>query len=141
MAGLRPSSDAPVPPPKDNQHSTLEVDLNRWLENDGKSAPIVGHDPRDEKAVSHNDEKITSYSDVGKQAVVINVPEVKSESSRIAKEPKAFGLHRKKFLILWPLILVLIIAGTVGGGVGGSMNARKKEKIATIPTSTPAPIS
>ena len=149
MTGLRQPSDAPVPPPKDNQHSTLEVDLNRWLERDGKSAPIVGHDPRDEKAVSHNDEKITSYSngkitnyrDVGKQAVVINVPEVKSESSPLAKERKTFGLHRKKFLILWPLILVLIIAGAVGGGVGGTVDARKKEKIATVPTSNPAPVS
>jgi hypothetical protein len=67
MADSGPSATAPVPAPENTQYSTLEVDHNRLLENDGKAAPIVGPDPKDEK--------IISYNDVGKQAVVIDVYE------------------------------------------------------------------
>lgn len=84
MAGSRPSSKILVPAPEDPQYSTLEVDTNRLLENDGKSALIVGQDPKNEKILNDNDvgkaalivgqdpkdEKIMSYNDVGKQAVV-----------------------------------------------------------------------
>lgn len=144
----RQPSDAPVPPPKDNKQSTLEVDVNRWLEYDGNSAPTVGLDPRHEKTVVHNDEKmtaysngkITSYSDLGKQTVAVSVSEVLTDPSslQLAGERKIFGLRRKRFLTLCFLILVLIIAGSVGGSVGANMDTHKKAQIPTIPSSTPA---
>lgn len=119
-----------VPAPEDTQHSTLEVDHNRWLERDGKAAPIVGQDP--------NDEKIISYSDVGKQAVVSDVYNASSKSSPPTEERKIFGLRRKTFFILLPVVLVLIIAVAVGGGVGGTISARNREQTATIPTDIPS---
>lgn len=131
MAGSRPSSTAPVPTPEDAQHSTLEVDHNRLLENDGKAAPIVRQDPKDEK--------IISYNDVGKQAVVVDVYNTQSESSRSTEERKIFGLRRKTFFILLPVVLVLIIAGAVGGGVGGTIAARNREQTAAGPTDIPSP--
>lgn len=131
MAGSRPLSTAQVPAPEDTQYSTLEVDHNRLLENDGKAAPIVGQDPKDEK--------IISYSDVGKQAVVVDVHDVPSESSRPIEERKIFGLRRKTFFILLPVVLVLIIAGAVGGGVGGTIAARNRKPTATIPTDISSP--
>ena len=131
MAGSRPS-----PAPDDIQHSSLEVDHNCWVENDGKAAPMVGQDPKDEK--------IISYNDVGKQAVVVDVCNAQPESSRPTKEPpstekrKIFGLRRKKSLILLPVLLVLIIAGAVGGGVGGTVTARNRGQTATVPTNVPS---
>ena len=94
MAGSRPLSTALVPAPGDIQYSTLEVDHNRWLENDGKAALIVGQDPKDKK--------IISYNDVGKQAVVADVYDAQSESSRPAEDRKIFGHRRKSSLSCCP---------------------------------------
>lgn len=148
MAGSRPLPTALVPAPEATQYSTLEVDQNRWLENDGKAAPIVGQDPKDEKIISYNDGKIISdndgkiisYNDVGKQAVVADVHDAQSVLSRPTEERKIFGLRRKTFFILLSVILILIIAGAVGGGVGGTMATRNREQTlspAHIPSSTP----
>lgn len=131
MAGLRPLSPALVPAPEDTQYSTLEVAHNRWLETDGKAAPIVGQDPKDEK--------IINYNDVGKQAVVVDVCTAQSESSRPTEERKIFGLRRKTFFVLLPVVLVLITAGAVGGGVGGTIAAHNREQTATVPTDIPSP--
>ena len=122
MAGSRPLSTAQVPAPENTQYSTLEVDHNRWLENDGKAAPIVGQDPKDEKFIS--------YNDVGKQAVGVDAYNAPSESSRPTEKRKIFGLRRKTFFILLPVVLVLIIAGAVGG----TITARNR-----APTDIPSP--
>ncbi|KAL9118892.1 MAG: hypothetical protein Q9187_004552, partial [Circinaria calcarea] len=131
MAGSRPLSTPLVPAREDIQFSTLEVDHNRWLENDGKAAPIVYQDPKDEK--------IISYNDVGKQAVVVDLSSYPSESSCPTEEHKILGLRRKKFFILLLVVLVLIIAGAVGGGIGGTIAARSRVQSATIPTDNPSP--
>jgi hypothetical protein len=132
MAGSGPSATALVPAPENTQYSTLEVDHNRLLENDGKAAPIVGPDPKDEK--------IINYNDVGKQAVVVDIYEAQSESSDPTEECKIFGLRRKTFFILLALLLVLI-AGAIGGGVGRTIAARasNSESTVTVPTDTPSP--
>lgn len=143
MAGSRPLSTAP----EDTQYSNLEVDHNRWLENDGNAAPIVGQDPKGEKILSYSDvgkqvapvdEKVVSYDDVGKQAVTVDVDNAQSEPSRLTEERKIFGLRRKTFFILLAVVLVLI-AAAVGGGVGGTSAARNREDTAAVPTNTPSP--
>jgi hypothetical protein len=132
MAGSRPLLTAPAPASEETQYSTLEVDHNRLLENDCNAAPIVGQDPKNEKMIS--------YSDVGKQAVVVDVDNAQSESSGPTEERKIFGLRRKTFFILLPVVLVLIIAAAVGGGVGGTIAARNREQqAATVPMFIPSP--
>ncbi len=125
MAGSRPLSTAPVPAPVDTQFSTLEVDNNHWLENDGNAAPIVYQDPKDEK--------IICYNDAGKQAVAANPYNTQSEPSPSTPERKVFGLRRKTFFIFSLVVLVLIIAGAVGGGVGGTIATRNRKQTATVP--------
>jgi hypothetical protein len=129
MEPLRPLSTLQVPAPENTQYSNLEVDRNRWLENDSEAAPIVVQNPKDEKLISHTDEKIISYNDVGKQAVVADW-----EPSRPIEERKIFGLRRKTFFILLTVLLILIIASAVGGGVGRTIAARRKNQTATVPT-------
>lgn len=140
MAGSRPLSSAPVPVPTDSQYSTLEVDNNRWLENDGNAAPIVVQDPKNEKIVNYNglgkgqdpkDEKIVTDNDDGKQEAAGNLYDAQNER-------KIFGLRRKTFLILSLLVLVLIIAGAVGGGVGGAIAARNRNKTTNVPKASTA---
>lgn len=140
-----------VPAPGDTEYSTLEVDHNRWLENDRKAALIVGQDHKDEKILSDHDvgkaalivgqdpkdEKILSYNDDGKQAVDTEVHNAPAESSRPTEERKIFGLRRKTFFILLPVVLVLIIAAAVGGGVGGSRAARNRKQTDHASSTTP----
>lgn len=145
MAGSWPLSSALVPVPVDTQYSTLEVDNNRWLENDGTAAPIVVQDPKNEKIVRDNglgkadlivgqdpkDEKVVIHNNAGKEAVDANLYNAQAESSPPTKERKIFGLRRRTFFILSLTALVLIIAGAVGGGVGGTIAARNRNKTAT----------
>ena len=143
-----------APAPGNTQYSTLEVDQNRWLENDANAALIVGQDPKNEKIVSYNDvgkialfgdqgskdEKIISHDDDGKQAVVADVYNVLSESSeslRPIEERKIFGLRRKTFFMLLPVALVLIMAGAVGGGVGGTIAAHNRKQTDTPSSTSP----
>lgn len=153
MAGSRPLSTRLVPAPEETQYSTLEVDQNRWLENDSNAALIVGQDPKDEKMISDDDvskaglivgqdgrnEKMISYSDVGKQTVVPDVYSVEPELPRPTEERKVFGLRRKTF-ILSSVVLVIIIAVAIGGGIGigGSIASRNRRQKATS-TSPQAP--
>ena len=147
MPGSRPSSRPPTPPPKDTQYSTLEVDYNYWLENKGESAPIVGQDPRDEKVIGHNDEKIVSYcdgkiisyNDIGKQAVAIDTFDVHSDSPQSLEERKDFSQKRKTSFILLTVVIILMIAGTLAGGVGRTIAARHREPTATAPRNTSSP--
>lgn len=146
MAGSRPLSSAPIPVPADTHYSTLEVDRNRWLENDGTAAPIVYQDPKNEKILNYNgfgkaalivgqdpgNEKMVIQDDDGKQVVAASPYNAQAESPP-AKERKIFGLRRKMFFILSVMVLVLIIAGAVGGGVGGTVAARNRKKTATAP--------
>lgn len=125
MAGSRPLSSALVPGPTDTQYSTLEVDNNRLLENDANAAPIPVQDPKDEK--------IVSYNGLGKAALIVgqdpkNEKIVIHSNAGKLKERKIFGLRRKTFFILSLIFLVLIIAGAVGGGVGGTIAARNRNK-------------
>ena len=129
-----------VPASQIAQYSTLEVDHNRWLENDGKAAPIAGQDPKDEKTMGYDDGKILSYNDVGKQAVVANVYNVQPESSRPTEERKIFGLRRKTFFILLPVVFVILL-GAIGGGVGGTIAARNRKQAATVPSEIPSSTS
>lgn len=147
MAGSRPSPAALVPVLEEPRYSTLEVDNNRWLENDGNAAPIVDYDPKNEKIVGYNhygnaalivgqdpkDEKIVIHNDSGKDAVAANLYNAQSESSRPTDERRIFGLRRKTFFILSILVLALVIVGAVGGGVGGTIAARNRKPTATVP--------
>ncbi|KAL2038105.1 hypothetical protein N7G274_009052 [Stereocaulon virgatum] len=147
MAGARPWSKALPPAPETMQHNTLEVDSNRWLEQDGTAAPIVAQYPQNEKVVGYNDEKILSYgngkivdhNDVSKQVVAFEAYDLQSELSPPEEEHKFMGLRRKTFFILLLVVLVLVIAGIVGGGAGGAMAARNKGKPAPVPTNTSVP--
>lgn len=148
MAGSRPLSSAPVPVPPDIQYSTLELDNNRWLENDGSAAPIVVQDPENETNAKYigfsnaalivgqdlTNEKIVVHND-GKRAAAYDP---QNELSPPVEERKIFGLRRKTFLILSLLVLFLITAGTVGGGVGGALAARNRNKTATVPKASTA---
>lgn len=102
MAGSRPLSTALVPAPEVTQYSNLEVDHNRWLENDGQAGLIVSQDPKDQKITIDDDvdkialpggqdEKIISYNDVGKEAVVADVDKALPESPHLTEERKIFG--------------------------------------------------
>lgn len=152
MAGSRPFSTTLVPAPEVTQHSNLEVDQKPWLENDGQAGLIVGQDPKYQKITIDDDvdkialpggqdEKIISYNDVGKEAVVADGDEVLPEIAPLVEERKIFGLRRKTFFILSPVVLVLIIAGAIGGGVGGTIATRSREQTATIPTAIPSSTS
>lgn len=123
------------------QHSTLEVDSNRWLEQDGTAAPIVAQGPQNEKVIGYNDGKIVDHNDVGKQVVAVEAYDLQSEPSPPEEEHKLMGLRRKTFFSLLPVVLVLVIAGIVGGSVGGAMAVRNKEKPATVPTNMSVPTS
>lgn len=148
MAGSRPLSSALVPVPENTQYSTLEVDSNRWLENDSNAAPIPVQDPKSEKIVSYNgaalivgqdpkNEKIIIHSDAGKLAVAASLYITQAEPSPPTKDRKILGLKRKTFFTLSIMVLVLIIAGAIGGGVGGAIAARNRNKNAA-PTATTA---
>lgn len=149
MAGSRPLSSALVPVPENTQYSTLELDNNRWLENDGNAAPIPVQDPKSEKIVCYNgldkaalivgqdpkNEKIIIHNDPGKLAVPASLYNTQAESSPPTKERKIFGLRRQTCFILSIMVLALIIAGAIGGGVGGAIVARNRNKNAA-PTAT-----
>lgn len=156
MAGKKLLSSAPASVPADTQFSTLEVDNNRWLENDGDAAPIVVEDPMNGKIVNfhgigkaalivgqdHKNEKMVVLDDAGKQAIAANLYNAQAESLPPTKERKIFGLRRKMFFILSVVVLVLIIAGAVGGGVGGTVAARNRNKTANAPKApTAAPVA
>ena len=126
MAGSRPLSA-----PEDTQYSTLEVDHNNWLENDRKAAPMVGQDPKDEK--------ILTYNDVGNVPVVVDPYNAHPESSLPTEERRILGLRRKTFFILLPVVLILIVACAVGGGVGHTIAARNREQTTSVPTDLPPP--
>ena len=144
MAGSRTFPTGLMPPQVETQYSTLEVDHDRLLENNSKAAPIVGQDPKDEKIISYSDlgkqavfadiGKQAVIGDAGKQAVVVDVYSAPTESSLSTEERSIFGLRRKTFFILLTVILVLIIAGAVGGGVGGTIAARNREQSAAVST-------
>ena len=108
----------------------------------------MGSDPKNGKAVHHNDEKITafsngkiiSYNEIGKQAIAVKVSEQESEPLQPVREERyLFCLRHKKLSVIVFLILVLIIAGTVGGGVGGTRHTRVENSgvIRPVPTSPP----
>ena len=66
---------------------------------------------------------------------------MKSGSSGLPEGCIITGPRCRKILVLRSVVLVLTIAGPVKGGVDRTMHARAKQKIATVPTSTPAPIN
>ena len=127
MAVSSPSSTAVESATGNNQYSTLEVDHNRFLENDAQAAPSVGQDPKNEK--------IISYNDVGKQAVNVEV----SEEKLISPAREIFGLRRKTFFILLSVVLVSVTAAAVGGGVGGTIAVRDGEQSASVSTGISSP--
>ena len=141
MSRSRRLSEPPTPPPKDTCYSNLEVDYPRWLENDGRAAPIVGLDPQEEKIIGYNDGKIIDasdeknlvLSDVGKQALVAETLVSESESPLPTAKRRIYGWRRRMFFVLLVVVLVLLIAAIVGGGVGGTLAAHNRAKAATTP--------
>lgn len=142
MAGTKPLSTLSISAPKSKEYSTLEVDHIRWVENDGKAAPIVSHYNNEEKIISYSDGKIVSYNsgkipsynDMGKESVAVDIYKALPDSPRPAEgpaeEPKVFGLRRKTFFILLLVISVVIIAAALGGSIGGVVWRRKRAKAA-----------
>ena len=114
---------------------------------DGESAPIVGHDPKDEKVIGYTDDKIISfdtgkiisYNEVDKQAVVVQSYDTQSKESPPAKEHRILGMRRKTFKVLLLVFSMLILAIAIGGGVGGAMAKRNKAKATTTTTRAPSP--
>ncbi len=134
------------------QHSTLEVDHHRLLENDCNAAPIAGHDPQHEKSIcSTNVDKQTlfNYGSVEKQAVDscdeidehaagIDAHNAQSELSQRKGQGKILGLKRKTFFISLTVVCVLIAAG-VGGGVSGTTARKDRGLPATNLNIVPTP--
>lgn len=118
----------------------MEVDEGSWLERQCNPAPIVGHDPKDEKVIGYTDDKIVScdtgkiinYHDVGKQTVIIESYAVQPEQSSLVHEHRIFRLRRKTFFFLSLTIIVVMLASIIGGGVGGTMARRNKHN--AVPT-------
>lgn len=139
----------PAPPPKDTNSRELVVDRDDWLETDGNAAPIVGQDPQYEKTIAYNDEKIidfsneksTHYSDVGKQAIIVNVLDAGAEESNSAGTPdvKLLGSPRRRVIAISCIILCVIIAATLGGALGGKNAAQRKAQTTGTPTSLQGP--
>ena len=150
MADSRPSLTAPVPALEHTPYSTLEVDYDRWIEKDGKAAPIVVQDLRnksfysdsdsDEKIAGYDNGKIT-YNDVDKQTVVNDASNAQLESTRPTEERRIFGLRRKTFFILLSVVLVLILAAIIGGAVGGTIAARNRKQTTIVPTNSSIPVT
>lgn len=139
--------------PEGIQHSTLEVDHDRLLENDSKAAPIVGQDPKYEKIISCTDvdkQAFNIYDNVGKQAVVscdkndehaaeVDAHNVQSEFLRPTEQRKFLGLRRKTFFIMLAVIVFLIVAAAISGGAGGTIATRNRKTSATVPQTIPSP--
>ena len=138
MAGWNRLQMGPPVPQKDTHFSTLEVNHNPWLENDGRAAPIVGRNAQDEKILHCND--------IGKQVVVDQDKEVfdASDTSPELLPPleqgKIFGLRYKTFFIILAVVLILTTAASVSGGVVGRIRAyRPSSAILAAPTVTRVP--
>ena len=144
MDSMENGRSSPIPPkpiskdPQSLDHSTLEADNDRWIERDGRAAPLVGPDPRNEKILGYHDGKIrrgetSSCIDGDKEAYAIHVPKAQEEKA-LPSPPKhtVFGLTRKRFLILFFTLLFVVIPSVLGGTIGGYLSRRhNKGKSAT----------
>ena len=109
------------------QHTPLEVNTYGSTEHDGMTGLIVGQDPKDEKVLGYSSEKMVNYNKVGKQATLAEAAEpLHSTTGR-----RILGLKRKTFFVLSAVSLVLVIAGAIGGGVGGTKSIHNRRKAAT----------
>lgn len=141
----------PLPPlptevasaPDTSRYSALEVNVDRYLERDGSSAPIVGQDPKDEKIFGYTNDKILSfdtgkiisYSDVGKQAVVVETYDVQPGPLLLVQQ-RMLGLKRKTFRLLLIIATVFMLVVIVGGSVGGTLVKRRKRQDVPSPPSS-----
>ena len=152
MACSRPLPPLPIESTatlNDQTHNTMEVDQARWLESDINPAPIVGHDPKDEKALGYDDDKILSfdtgkiisYDDVGKEAVVVQSYDVPPEHPPVPEDHLVLGLRRRTFRVVLLLFLILVLGVAIGGGVVGSMAKRNEERGSppSVDSTSPAP--
>ncbi len=153
MATSKPLPVTPMQAPEQVQHSTLEVDHDRLLENNCNAAPMVGHDPQHEKIIfSTNVDKqaVINYENVGKQAVDsydegyndaagIDASNAQLELSRRTEQRKIFGLKRKTFFIALAVVFLLMVSGVISGGVGGTTSAHHRGPTATASKSIPTP--
>ena len=127
---------SPLPPkpiskdPQSLNHSNLEADDERWIERDGRAAPLVGPDPRNEKILGYHDGKIrhgetSSCIDGNKEAYAVHVPKAEEEKA-LPPLPKrtVLGLTRKRFLILLFTLLFIFIPSILGGSIGGYLSRR-----------------
>lgn len=133
MANLSPASNEPILVLGNTQYSTLEFDNNRWLEKNVQNAPIACQELERQtsirgsegKLVSHYDEKITRYNDVGKQ--VITAPQIDTPQQPFKRgEVRALlGSKRNTRKRLIGLALVVIVVTVIGGSVGGTRAIHK----------------
>ncbi len=80
-----------------------------------------------------------TYNDVGNLPVVVDAYNAHPESSLPTEERRILGLRRKAFFILLPVVLVLVLACAVGGGVDRTIAARNREQTTSVPTDLPPP--
>ena len=141
MARSSQSQVGPLVPLGDTQHSTLEVNHSPWLENDGKAAPIVDHGTQDEKIIYYEDVgKQVVDLDLDKQAVIVDESDALPELLRSTEQRKIFRLKQKTFFILLAVVLILILAGSLGGVVVGRIAAYRPSPTASrTPTATRIP--
>jgi hypothetical protein len=120
------SSSGASPMTKSNaEYSTLEVDHDRWLESQ-RSAPEAVHNPGEEKIIAE--------------------PHVWPIVNETATDPESknrliCGLQPRTFWIISVISLFLLLAAAVGGGVGGSLAAKKhrNHRPASTPSATTGP--
>lgn len=153
MASLKPLPAIPNQASEKIQHSTLEVDHDRLLENDSKAAPILGHDPKHEKIITctHvSKQALPSYNEVGKQVVISShyvdehaaVGDPYNPQQDLApstKQHKILGLKRKTFMIILAVVIFLIVAGGASGGAGETIAMRDQKPTTTVSKNIPSP--
>ena len=141
MARSSQSLVVPIVPLGDTQDSTPEVDHRPWLENDGNAAPIVNHSAQSEKIIHYdNIGKQVVDLDQDKQAVIVDGSDALPEVLRPTQQRKIFGLRQKTFFILAPVVLIVVVAGSVAGGVVGRIAAYSHSPTTSkTPTSSRTP--
>ena len=92
----------------------------------------MGQNPKDEKMLEYSSEKEADHNEVGKQQVLAGT----ANPTRLTTETRILGLKRKTFFVLLVASFVLVIAGAIGGGVGGTKSMQDGKK---TPTSSLAP--
>lgn len=102
-------------------YSTLEVDHDRYLEHNPKSAPI--HVDGDNGLIVRRDDPKLLAESAPTSGKAENDRDVlvDKEAVQPPTERKILGLRRRTFFIVAIIAFVVIVAAAVGGGVGGAL--------------------